>query len=188
MLKKRKKVVVALVLFALMACDRSPEPQPTPVVTAASRVEIHVDDLAPGDELPVAYTCDGRGIPPATISWDGPPGTKEYVLTLTDPDAPGGVFVHWTAYGFSGEITSLADGKIPLSGGVSEGENDFEENGYGPPCPPEGDQPHRYIFTVYALKKAVTWKLQTGTAYEGVLDTLDCCLIAEGTFPTFYGR
>jgi Raf kinase inhibitor-like YbhB/YbcL family protein len=180
--------VVALLLFALTACDRSTESSPVPTVTDPGTVQIHVDQLDPGDVLPTAYTCDGEGSPPATVTWDGPPETKEYVLTLTDPDAPGGVFVHWTAYGFSNEITSLADGQIPLSGGVSEGENDFGESGYGPPCPPEGDQPHRYIFTVYALKKAVTWKLQTGTAYEEVLDTLGCCLIAEGTFPTVYGR
>jgi len=29
---------------------------------------------------------------------------------------------------------------------------DFGQPGYGGPCPPSGDKPHRYIFTVYALK------------------------------------
>ena len=29
---------------------------------------------------------------------------------------------------------------------------DFGTTGYGGPCPPAGDKPHRYIFTVFALK------------------------------------
>ncbi len=28
---------------------------------------------------------------------------------------------------------------------------DFGRPGYGGPCPPQGDHPHRYIFTVYAV-------------------------------------
>jgi Raf kinase inhibitor-like YbhB/YbcL family protein len=29
---------------------------------------------------------------------------------------------------------------------------DFGMPGYGGPCPPEGDHPHRYLFTVFAVK------------------------------------
>ena len=29
---------------------------------------------------------------------------------------------------------------------------DFGQPGYGGPCPPPGLKPHRYIFTVFALK------------------------------------
>jgi phosphatidylethanolamine-binding protein (PEBP) family uncharacterized protein len=29
---------------------------------------------------------------------------------------------------------------------------DFGTPGWGGPCPPAGDKPHRYVFTVYALK------------------------------------
>ena len=29
---------------------------------------------------------------------------------------------------------------------------DFGQPGFGGPCPPVGDKPHRYIFTVHALK------------------------------------
>ena len=30
---------------------------------------------------------------------------------------------------------------------------DFGKPGYGGPCPPEGDHPHRYIFTVFAVNQ-----------------------------------
>jgi len=33
-----------------------------------------------------------------------------------------------------------------------EGRTDFGVPGYGGPCPPEGDHPHRYLFTVFAVK------------------------------------
>ena len=33
-----------------------------------------------------------------------------------------------------------------------QSKTDFGKPGYGGPCPPKGDKPHRYIFTVYALK------------------------------------
>jgi Raf kinase inhibitor-like YbhB/YbcL family protein len=29
---------------------------------------------------------------------------------------------------------------------------DFGAPGYGGPCPPQGDHPHRYLFTVFAVK------------------------------------
>jgi Raf kinase inhibitor-like YbhB/YbcL family protein len=37
-------------------------------------------------------------------------------------------------------------------GGSIQSRTDFGKPGYGGPCPPAGDKPHRYQFTVYALK------------------------------------
>ncbi len=53
------------------------------------------------------------------------------------------------------KTTSLAVGagdplKSPV--GSFSGKNSFGENGYGGPCPPRDDKPHRYVFTIYALK------------------------------------
>ena len=38
----------------------------------------------------------------------------------------------------------------PLPVGALETRTDFGGPGYGGPCPPEGDHPHRYPFTVHA--------------------------------------
>ena len=43
--------------------------------------------------------------------------------------------------------------------GAIESRTDFGTDGYGGPCPPQGDKPHHYIFTVYAVDED---KLQFG--------------------------
>jgi Raf kinase inhibitor-like YbhB/YbcL family protein len=35
--------------------------------------------------------------------------------------------------------------------GVINIRNDTGQPGYAGPCPPEGDHPHRYIFTIFAV-------------------------------------
>jgi Raf kinase inhibitor-like YbhB/YbcL family protein len=53
-------------------------------------------------------------------------------------------------------ITELAvDAGNVRSGMLPEGalqvRTDFGTPGYGGPCPPQGDHPHRYLFTVFAV-------------------------------------
>jgi Raf kinase inhibitor-like YbhB/YbcL family protein len=56
------------------------------------------------------------------------------------------------------DVTELADGagsrggKLPA--GALQTRTDFGAPGYGGPCPPAGDHPHRYLFTVFAVKTA----------------------------------
>jgi Raf kinase inhibitor-like YbhB/YbcL family protein len=39
-----------------------------------------------------------------------------------------------------------------LPAGAVQTRTDFGVPGYGGPCPPAGDHPHRYLFTVFAVK------------------------------------
>jgi len=66
---------------------------------------------------------------------------------VVDVDAAGGGFVHWLAYHLP------SSGSIPEGGPVpgNEGTNSFGAMGYRGPCPPGGDEPHRYRFRLYAL-------------------------------------
>jgi len=73
-----------------------------------------------------------------------------------DPDAPtGSGWWHWLAYDIPASSDSLPQGaavKAELPQGTRQGRNDYGERNFGGACPPPGDKPHRYIFTVYALK------------------------------------
>lgn len=101
-----------------------------------------------GGKIPVSFTCDGRDVSPR-LQWTGPPqGTRSYALVVEDPDAPDGIFTHWVLYDIPAELTDLPESANQL--GVA-GRNDFEEVGYGGPCPPQSHGDHRYYFRLHAL-------------------------------------
>jgi hypothetical protein len=114
--------------------------------------------FAQDGQIPVVYTCDGTDTSPP-LAWSPvPEGTAGIALLVTDPDAPGGTFVHWVAYNIppgTRDIPPGVPGKAPLPAGSIQGMNDMGSLGYGGPCPPKG-KPHHYHFTVYALDTAVT--------------------------------
>jgi phosphatidylethanolamine-binding protein (PEBP) family uncharacterized protein len=67
-----------------------------------------------------------------------------------------------------------------------EGENSFGDEGYGGPCPPEGDQPHRYVFTLYALRSVP--ELDAGASPAQVRDAVGEQAIARGQLTGRFGR
>ena len=104
------------------------------------------------------FGCSGKNISPE-LHWKGiPKGTKSLALTAYDPDAPtGSGWWHWVLIDLPATTTHLArnagtsDGQA-LPKGAFQAVTDFGKGGYGGPCPPVGDRPHHYIFTLYALK------------------------------------
>jgi Raf kinase inhibitor-like YbhB/YbcL family protein len=136
--------------------------------------------------------CTGDNVSPA-LQWTGAPaGTKSFAVTVYDPDAPtGSGFWHWVVYNIPATTTSLTAGAGSTGGslpdGATQGITDFGQPGYGGPCPPTGDKPHRYIFTVFALKVEHLDLPATATpAYVGF--NLYGNMLAKTTFTARYGR
>jgi Raf kinase inhibitor-like YbhB/YbcL family protein len=113
-----------------------------------------------GDVLPQAQVYNGMGQTGANLSpalvWKGAPeGTRSFVVTVYDPDAPtGSGWWHWVVVNIPPQVTALPEGAGSGKGGLPEGalqiRTDFGVPGYGGAAPPPG-RVHRYVFTVYAL-------------------------------------
>jgi Raf kinase inhibitor-like YbhB/YbcL family protein len=101
------------------------------------------------------FGCGGGNLSPA-LAWSGAPdGTSSFAITCYDPDAPtGSGFWHWVVVNIPAAVTSLPAGAgsgTGLPAGALQTRTDLGVPGYGGPCPPEGDHPHRYFFTLFAV-------------------------------------
>jgi len=137
-----------------------------------------------GQPLPAEYTCDGAARSPPLQWSDAPAGTQSFALVLEDPDAPEGTFGHWGAYDIPASVHQLAAGAAKSD--LKQTGNDFDQSGYGPPCPPKDDKPHHYRFRVLALDVA-----QLPGAPGGVQDLLaatDDHVLGTAELTATYGR
>jgi Raf kinase inhibitor-like YbhB/YbcL family protein len=122
-------------------------------------------NFSDGDYIPLdhilsadfGFGCSGGNKSPE-LSWSGAPdGTKSFAVTVYDPDAPtGSGFWHWVVVNIPPSVTELPEdaGNPKLNNlprGARQIRTDFGMPGYGGPCPPMGDHPHRYFFTVFAV-------------------------------------
>lgn len=139
------------------------------------------------------FGCTGKDVSPA-LKWSGAPaGTKSFAVTIYDPDAPtGSGWWHWIVYNLPAGTSALAQGagdvKAPkLPAGAVQSRTDFGQMGYGGPCPPVGDRPHHYVFTVYALKVD---KIDVPADMSGAMVgfNIHANLLGKASFTALYGR
>ena len=173
---------MALVLLA--GCGGSSSNSTPPPAPATLKVSSPA--FKNGARVPARFTCDGKfgGVNPP-LGWSNKPGgVKSQALVLEDPDAPGGNFVHWTVWGMMGRTNGL-DADIPPLG-LPQGQNSAGTSKYAAPCPPKGDSPHHYEFTIYALKEPIA--LKPGAPQDLVLDKIKRAAIARGVLTGTYSR
>lgn len=137
------------------------------------------------------FGCTGENISPA-LEWTGAPkDTKSFAITVYDPDAPtGSGWWHWTVANIPAGTTKIEEGSSnnkKLPEGSVEGRTDYGKPGFGGACPPPGHKPHRYIFTVYALK---TDKLDVDSEGSGALYgfNINANTISKASFTVKFGR
>ena len=148
-----KKIAFVLGLILLQASS----------VLASDEFRLTSPQIAPGSKIAMeqvfsGFGCTGQNISPQ-LNWTGvPKGTKSFALTVYDPDAPtGSGWWHWVMFNIPAKLQSLPknagnpEAGLAPSGSV-QSRTDFGKPGFGGPCPPKGNKPHRYIFTLHALK------------------------------------
>lgn len=139
------------------------------------------------------FGCSGENRSPS-LKWSGAPkGTRSFAVTVYDPDAPtGSGWWHWLVTDIPAQTGELAAdagaaGGSHLPKGASQGRADFGVNAWGGVCPPAGDKPHRYIFTVYALKvEKLELPADATAALTGFM--INANSLGKASFTATYGR
>lgn len=197
--------LAAAAALGLSSCHHHDAQAQTPVFTLSS------PDLAAGTFATKfilnGFGCTGQNVSPQLVWSNIPVGTRSLSLQVHDPDAPtGSGFWHWGVYDMPPTTTGLAQGAgnspTTLPAGAYGGNTDFFDTGatggngnYGGPCPPAGDAPHHYNFTLYALSvdhiDTAAGIPKTGTAglFSFAMNKgVGAALLGKATFTATYGR
>jgi Raf kinase inhibitor-like YbhB/YbcL family protein len=162
----------------------------------AGAFELRSADVTEGTTLSKAqvysgFGCSGDNLSPA-LTWTGTPaGARSFALTVYDPDAPTGHgWWHWIVFDLPAGTSSLARGigkTAALPAAARQARNDFGTADFGGACPPPGDAPHRYVFTLYALKVDKLDVPQDASAAR-VNSAINANQIGQASITARYGR
>jgi Raf kinase inhibitor-like YbhB/YbcL family protein len=104
-----------------------------------------------------SFGGDGNNLSPK-LEWSNfPVNAKSFALTLYDPDAPtGSGFWHWIILNIPIDVCVLEKNAGDIESKYAPKNaihivNDYGFKGFGGPCPPSGDKPHRYEFVLHAI-------------------------------------
>lgn len=132
--------------------------------------------------IPLKYTCDGEDINPPLKFSKIPSEAKSLVLIMDDPDAPMGIWVHWTVWNIDPRTTEITENSVPS--GAVEGKQSWGRSGYGGPCPPSGT--HQYFFKLYVLDTKL--ELSSDTDKTGLIEAMKDHILSQTELIGLYQR
>ncbi|MEK7468938.1 MAG: YbhB/YbcL family Raf kinase inhibitor-like protein [Planctomycetota bacterium] len=147
-------------------------------------------DAAP---IPKKHAARGEGdnLSPL-LTWSNPPaGVEEWALICEERDFSGDAQVHWVIYGIMKDAKGLPEGvpqeeELARPAGARQGDNSWGDTGYRGPNPSRGDEPHKYRFIVYALKKKL--ELPAGATAGELREAMKGSVIGRGEVAGTYQR
>ena len=140
----------------MSSLERPVAPDPYDLLPAIASFTVTSADVTDGQPLEDDQVA-AKGNTSPQLSWDGAPeGTRSYVVSCFDPDAPiVSGFWHWTVVDIPASVTSLDVGVGASDATLPEGafhvRNDANQKAFMGAAPPQGDQVHRYYFVVHAV-------------------------------------
>ena len=132
-----------------------------------------------GELIPSKFTCDGADVNPTLVIGNVPPEARSLALIMDDPDAPGGMWVHWVVWNIP-PTDEIRENSVPGTQGL----NSARRNSYSGPCPPSGT--HRYFFKVYALDTKLN--LDPNSRKKDVERAMKDHTLAKGELVGLYSR
>ncbi|MCA9714049.1 MAG: YbhB/YbcL family Raf kinase inhibitor-like protein [Myxococcales bacterium] len=149
-------------------------------------MDVMSEAFADGEPIPDRFTCEGENVSPA-LSWSDPPeGTATLALVVDDPDAPGGVSVHWVAWNIPADAGGLPEGVRADDEPPTQGARTSGSRGYAGPCPPPIHGAHDYRFRLFASD--IELELPKSTTQEELYRALDNHVLAMGELIGTYNR
>jgi Raf kinase inhibitor-like YbhB/YbcL family protein len=180
-----KRILAAAAAFCLANAAHAAFKLESPDIKAGGRIDRKFEFNG--------FGCSGENKSPA-LKWSGAPkDARSFAVTVYDPDAPtGSGWWHWSVINIPASVTELKPDAGNASGGnLPQGARhvriDYGVAAWGGVCPPPGDKPHRYVFTVHALKTDKLDIPQDATAaLAGYM--INANSIGKATFTARYGR
>lgn len=169
-----------------------------PVLAWSDGLRLHSPTVQAGGRLPEKHVfngfgCNGNNISPELVWVGAPKQARSFAVTVYDPDAPtGSGWWHWVVLNIPASVTRLNEGagtveSAAMPAGSMQVRTDFGAHGFGGACPQVGDKPHRYVFTVYALKtEKIDLPENATAALAGFM--IHSNVVAKASFTALYDR
>lgn len=153
----RTSITTLMAAVALAACAQMPAaaPEPTPqgfTLSSPGRADNAMLTKPFAGKNPANPNCVGDNLSPALAWVRAPAATRSFVILMDDQAGRAGLGVnHWTAYGIAANVAALSESEAAAgSTQFVMGKNTLGAAAYLGPCPPKGNAPQHYVYTLIA--------------------------------------
>lgn len=163
-----------------------------PTTTTVSKsMTLSSPDFKESGNLPIDFTCDGKGISPS-LSWSNIPENAQSLVVIMDtipgPLRPGEVDIgkhfYLTLFNIPTTVSSIAAGTTNIG---TLGQNfQGKKLGYTPPCS-QGPGSKKYTIYLYALNSQLNIAATDATE-KNLLDAMNGKVISSAELNVFYSR